>query len=191
MSVGKEKRRSPSTGDNGKYSGVAMGGTLHCHWPEVSFGNASLLTLEPVYIPAWRMMPQVHSDIHYARKESWSSEIHTWHGMSPGNHINTHEFQMWHFRSYFQVLCPACTNTWSDWDSEPGSHRARSVTGYPSQSAGQGKQGSHPARECSPQMATEQQLLCSPERWNRWFNSILKAEETKPKISTPSLWQRQ
>lgn len=47
-SVGKEKRRSPSTGDNGKYSGVAMGGTLHCHWPEVSFGNSSQLTPEPV-----------------------------------------------------------------------------------------------------------------------------------------------
>lgn len=56
MSVGKEKGRSPSIGDNGKYSGAAMGGTLHCHWPEVSFGNTYLLTPEPLCIPVWGMM---------------------------------------------------------------------------------------------------------------------------------------
>lgn len=48
MSVGKENGRSPWIRvNNGKYSGVVMGGTLHYHSPEVSF-----VTLEtwPNYI---------------------------------------------------------------------------------------------------------------------------------------------
>ena len=47
MSVGKEKGRSPSRVNNGKCSGVVMGGTLHYHSPEVSF--VALETL-PDYI---------------------------------------------------------------------------------------------------------------------------------------------